>query len=64
MAARLAAFSAAELEALEGILEMPDVDLADFLTGRRPIPPECDSPMLRRIRDAAGEGPDGMKTRA
>ena len=55
VAARLAAFTDPELDALEEILEMPDVDLADFLTGRRPIPPESDSPMLRRIRDAAGE---------
>ena len=35
--------------------EMPDVDLADFLTGRRPIPPESDSPMLRRILAATAE---------
>jgi antitoxin CptB len=55
VAARLTAFSEAELAALEEILEMPDVELADFLTGRQPIPPESDSSMLRRMRDAAGE---------
>ena len=29
-------------------MELPDVDLADWLTGRRAVPPEADSPMLRR----------------
>src|SRR4051794_2087510 len=49
----LEAFGAAELDALEDLLELPDDELADWLTGRRPIPAEVDSPMLRRIRDAA-----------
>ena len=41
-----------DIDALEVLLELPDVDLADWLTGRRPIPPEADTPMLRRIRDS------------
>jgi antitoxin CptB len=36
------------------LLELPENDLADWLTRRSPIPPEADTPMLRRIRDAAG----------
>jgi antitoxin CptB len=43
----------ADLDALEEILELPDVALADWLTGRQPIPPEVDTPMLRAIRKAA-----------
>ena len=43
-----------ELVALEELLELPENDLADWLTRRRPIPPEADAPMLRRIRDAVG----------
>ncbi|MBV9654793.1 MAG: succinate dehydrogenase assembly factor 2 [Acetobacteraceae bacterium] len=54
VAARIAAFDADELDALEAILELPDVELANWLTRRKPIPAEADSPMLRRIRDAAG----------
>jgi len=50
--AGLADFSEAELDALEEILELPDVDLADWLTGRREIPPEDATPMLLRIRDS------------
>ncbi len=42
-----------ELEALEVVLELPDVELTDWLCGRLPIPPERDTPMLRRIKDAA-----------
>ncbi len=46
-------FSEQELVELEEVMELPDVDLADWLTGRRPIPADRDSPMLRRIEQAA-----------
>jgi antitoxin CptB len=52
---RIAVLSDAELDALEAITELPDVDLADWLSGQRAVPPEFDSPMLRRMR-AAVEG--------
>jgi len=51
---RLETFTEAELDALEEVMELPDVDLADWLTGRRPIPPEADSPMMRALLAAAG----------
>lgn len=66
VATRLASFTPAEIEALEAIMELPDPALADWLTGRRPIPPDHDSPMLRAMqgfalarhsRDAGGQGP-------
>ncbi len=38
-----------ELDELERLLEAPENDLADWLTGREPVPPEADTPMLRRI---------------
>lgn len=37
------------IDALESVMELPDTDLADWLTSRRPIPPEADSPTLRAI---------------
>jgi antitoxin CptB len=49
---RIAGFTEADLAELESLMEMPDPELADFLSGRRPIPPECDTPMLRRIKAA------------
>ncbi|HTR17854.1 MAG TPA: succinate dehydrogenase assembly factor 2 [Acetobacteraceae bacterium] len=52
---RIASFTDAELDALEEVLELPDVELADWLTGRKPIPPEVDTPMLRAIQQAAQE---------
>jgi antitoxin CptB len=55
VAARIAALTPPDLDALEEVLEFPDVELANWLTGRKPIPPEVDSPMLRQIRHAAGE---------
>jgi len=38
-----------ELDALEAVLELPDLDLFDWLTGRRPVPPEVHSPLLERM---------------
>ena len=52
VAARIGDFSEDELAHLEALLELPDPALADWLTGRAPIPPDADCPMLRRIRDA------------
>jgi antitoxin CptB len=56
--ARLAAFTVAELDALEAVMDLPDAMLADWLTGRQPIPQELDGPMLRAMVAAAeaGEG--------
>ncbi len=51
---RIAAFSDAELDLLEAFLELPDVDLVDWLTGRRAVPAEADTPLLRWIKDCAG----------
>ena len=50
----IATFCESELAALEALLELPDNDLADWLTSRIPVPHEADTPMLRRIRDEAG----------
>jgi antitoxin CptB len=50
---RLDTLTDAEMDALEEILELPDADLADWLTGRRAIPAAVDTPMLRAIRAAA-----------
>jgi len=49
--AHLETLTEADLDALETVMEMPDTDLAEWLTGREPIPPEEDTPMLRRMRD-------------
>ena len=50
---RLDTLTEADIDALEAVMELPDVQLADWLTGRIPIPPEHDGPMLRAIRNAA-----------
>jgi antitoxin CptB len=49
--AHLDSLSEADLEALEAVMQMPDTDLADWLTGREAIPPDAETPMLRRMRD-------------
>ena len=53
VAPRLSAMSDDELAAVEALMELPDPDLADWLSGRRPIPAERDSPLLRAMRQAA-----------
>ena len=46
----VAGMTESEMDALEAVMELPDADLADWLTGRRPIPPAVDSPTLQAIR--------------
>lgn len=46
----IAGMTESQMDALEAVMEMSDADLADWLTGRRPIPPAADSPMLQAIR--------------
>jgi antitoxin CptB len=48
-AKHITTFTEAELDELEAVLELPDVDLADWLSGRRPIPQDVASPMLARM---------------
>jgi antitoxin CptB len=54
VAARIQTLTTAEMDALEAVMELPDTDLADWLTGRLPVPDEVASPMLLRMRDSAG----------
>ena len=51
MKAHLTELTETDLDGLEAVMEMPDTDLADWLTGRSPIPPEEETPMLRRMRN-------------
>jgi len=50
--ARLGTLTQTDIEALEALMEIPDVDLADWLTGRRAIPDDFDLPMLLRIKES------------
>jgi antitoxin CptB len=45
-----------ELAAVEALLEVPDKELADWLTGRLPLPSEAPE-MLRRVCDEVRRGP-------
>ena len=54
VAPRLAAFTDPELDAIEAIMDLPDVDLADWLMGRLPIPAGPHAATLHTIRTAAG----------
>jgi antitoxin CptB len=59
--ARLERFTTEELDALEAVMDLPDAILADWLTGRQPLPPEMDGdadkgPMLRAMVKAAEDG--------
>jgi antitoxin CptB len=53
VAARIATLTEADIVALEHLMELPDTDLADWLTGRQPIPADIDSPLLQAIKKAA-----------
>ena len=55
VAPRIGTMSEPEMDALEEVMELPDADLADWLTGRLPIPAHVDSPTLRAIKLAGGK---------
>ena len=57
VARNIAGFGEAELGALEAVLEHLDVDMQDWLSGRRPIPEEVRTPMLERMaRECTASG--------
>ena len=47
--AHLSAFDGAMLDRYEALLECPDADLFDWITGRTPPPPEYDSDVTRLL---------------
>lgn len=49
VARHIRAFTEAELDELEAVLEYPDVDLTDWLMRRREVPASHATPMLRRM---------------
>jgi antitoxin CptB len=51
--AEIAAMTPTDMDELESLLKHNDTELADWLTGRKPIPTHANSPMLQRIRQAA-----------
>jgi antitoxin CptB len=52
VAARIDALSEADIAELEELLEYPENHLADWLTGREPIPDALDSPLVRAMIEA------------
>ncbi len=52
---RLTTFTESELDAIEAMMDLPDVDLADWLMGRLPIPPGPHAPLLHAMREAVGQ---------
>ncbi|WP_209318351.1 FAD assembly factor SdhE [Falsiroseomonas selenitidurans] len=60
VARHIATFTDAELDELEQILELPDVDLGDWLMQRRPIPAELAGPLLSRMLVECNESGAGL----
>ena len=62
----IATLPESDLAGLEALLDIPDNQLADWLSGREPIPADSATPMLLRVRHAAllprkaGEGREGV----
>jgi antitoxin CptB len=49
--AHIAELSDAELDEYERLLELPDPELLDWVTGAIPAPPSHDTALFRRLRD-------------
>ena len=47
--AHIAEFGAAELDQYESLLEAGDNDIFDWVTGKAAVPPEADTPVLRKL---------------
>lgn len=54
--ARLHAFTEAELDEIERLMDHPEAVLGDWLMGRQPIPADADFRLLRLMRQAAIDG--------
>ncbi|GAB0115474.1 FAD assembly factor SdhE [Acidisoma sp. C75] len=52
VSSRIETFTAEELAEIERLLDLPEPDLADWLTGRQPIPPAHDHPLLRAMAES------------
>jgi len=48
-AAHIADFDASALDLFEALLEVPDADLYNWITGREPLPPTHDGDVFRRL---------------
>ena len=46
----IATMTESQVDALEAVMDLPDTDLGDWLTGRLPIPRAHDSAVLQAIR--------------
>lgn len=55
VSSRLAAFTAEELTEIERLLDLPEPDLADWLTRRQAVPAELDHPLLQAMIAAGGK---------
>ena len=56
----LDSFTEAELTEIETVLDLPDVDLSDWLSGRREPPPDVRTPMLERMALECGQAGAGL----
>lgn len=54
------AFSEEELAQVEAVLDLPDVDLSDWLSGRREPPPSVRTAMLERMALECGQAGAGL----
>jgi antitoxin CptB len=53
--AAVATLTAAELDEFERLSDAPDPDLYAWITGERPVAPEHDTALFRRLRAFAGD---------
>jgi antitoxin CptB len=54
--AMIATLTETEIDEFERLSEQPEPDLYAWITGDRPVPPECDTAMFRKLRSFARDG--------
>lgn len=55
--AEIADLCASDLDDLEALVEAPDGELLQWITGERPVPREFDTPVFRRLKAAGARQP-------
>lgn len=56
--AHIATLSDAELDSYELLLELPDQQVFEWVSGAQALPPEYDTPLFHRMRDLQTKKPE------
>lgn len=57
-------FDSQEMDEYEAILNCETIDIFNFITGKDPVPPSLDTPMMMRLQQFCRDSPLGIDGKA